>query len=128
MVKTGKWVMSIRWQMCGVEVLFDTNIGKWLSLLGNTLTAFAGETDIANLDSVADMTEKEPVKEPVGSVDEVDHHPSSSRKSRKRNIEREMWEQSRKVNELRCVKYSILYVYCVLGDTKVVKLNVFFFL
>lgn len=101
MVKTGKWVMSIRWQMCGVEVLTDTNIGKWLSLLGNTLTAFAGETDIANLDSVADMTEKEPSKEPAENVDEVDHKPSSGRKSRKRSLEKEMWEQARKVNELR---------------------------
>jgi len=98
--------MSIRWQMCGVEVLTDTRIGKWLSLLGNTLTAFAGETDIANLDSVADMTDKEPSKEPVGSVDEVDHPPASSRKTRKRSIEKEMWEQARKVNELRYVRLS----------------------
>ena len=31
--------------MQGIEVNFDTNIGKQLSALGNTLTALAGETD-----------------------------------------------------------------------------------
>lgn len=100
MVKTGKWMMSIRWQMCGVEILFDTNIGKRLSVLGSTLTAFGGETDIANMDSVTEVTEKDVFKE-RSSVDEVDNKEVKGYKQSKRNIEREMWEQARKVNELR---------------------------
>ena len=93
-------MMSIRWQMCGVEILLDTNIGKRLSMLGSTLTAFGVETDVANMDSVAEVTEKDVFKE-TSNVDEVDFKEVKSCKQSKRNIEREMWEQARKVNELR---------------------------
>lgn len=40
-----KWILNILWQMQGIDVHFDTNIGKWLSALGSTLTVLAGQPD-----------------------------------------------------------------------------------
>ena len=54
MIKAGKWVMSFQWRMCGIELHCDTSIGKHLSSLAQTLTALAGEPDVANIDSVTE--------------------------------------------------------------------------
>ena len=35
--------MNVKWQMTGVDVHVDTNIGKHLSSLGHTLTTLTGE-------------------------------------------------------------------------------------
>ena len=35
------WILSVKWKMEGIEVNFDTHIGKWLSKLANTVTRLA---------------------------------------------------------------------------------------
>ena len=40
-----KWILNIKWEMQGIDVHLDTNIGKRLSLLGDTLTSLTGEED-----------------------------------------------------------------------------------
>ena len=94
--------MSFQWRMCGIELHCDTNIGKHLSSLGQTLTALAGEPDVANIDSVTELQDRDQTPSTsVGGRDEVDNMASmvDGRKSKK--IEKNMWEQARKVNELR---------------------------
>lgn len=46
--------MSLFWKMCGVNVHLDTNIGKRLTLLTKALTALTGESDVADMSSVAE--------------------------------------------------------------------------
>ena len=40
-----KWLLNVQWKMMGIDVHLDTNIGKQLSGLGNTLTSLTGEQD-----------------------------------------------------------------------------------
>ena len=96
--------MSIQWQMMGIEVECDTEIGKCLSSLGQTLTALAGETDVANMESVTDIPEKDIRKEVNDDYgrDEVDTAKHREReKNPMKRLEKEMYDQARKVNELR---------------------------
>lgn len=38
-----KWFLNITWQMKGLDVHLDSNIGKRLSALGSTLTSLTGD-------------------------------------------------------------------------------------
>ena len=94
--------MSFQWRMRGIELHCDTNIGKHLSSLGQTLTALAGEPDVANIDSVTELQERDASLEADETGrDEVDNMGGSLGRKKSRNIEKNMWEQARKVNELR---------------------------
>ena len=102
MIKAGKWVMSFQWRMRGIELHCDTDIGKHLSSLGQTLTALAGEPDVANIDSVTDLQDRDPSMETAeGGRDEVDSMEGVGDRKISKNIEKNMWDQARKVNELR---------------------------
>ncbi|CAF0826478.1 unnamed protein product [Brachionus calyciflorus] len=35
------WILSVKWKMEGLDINLDTNIGKWLSKLGDTVTRLA---------------------------------------------------------------------------------------
>ncbi|ESO89448.1 hypothetical protein LOTGIDRAFT_234295 [Lottia gigantea] len=120
-----KWVLNVQWEMQGLDVHFDTNIGKRLSALGHTLTALAGETTEDEYTMVDDDDNDE--GEDDGDVnnesdEETDSEtPLSFRKSslvadilpdiiftpdmdpkeRVRQIEREMNEQAKIVQDLR---------------------------
>lgn len=37
--------MNVQWQMEGVDIHLDTNVGKQLSALGHTLTSLTGAED-----------------------------------------------------------------------------------
>lgn len=52
-----KWILNILWQMKGIDIHLDTNIGKRLNMVWNTLTSLAGETqlDDAALTNVQDV-------------------------------------------------------------------------
>ena len=50
--------MNVLWRMCGVNIHVDTNIGNRLSLLTNALTAITGESDVADLGSLAEVDEE----------------------------------------------------------------------
>lgn len=92
--------MSFQWRMCGTELHCDTSIGKHLSSLGQTLTALTGDTDVANIDSVTEIHDRDPSMD-SGALgrDEVEIVPNDKKSSR--NIEKNMWEQAKRVNELR---------------------------
>ena len=50
-LENAKWFLNIQWKMKGVDAKVDTNIGKYMSALGQTLTALggsSGSTDINN--------------------------------------------------------------------------------
>ena len=122
--QSDKWLMSIFWRMCGVEMHFDSNIGKCLSSLGNALTAFAGDVDVADLSSVAEEDSCDPFAEEHGDTyDETDASTMparlgksadrSSSGNRPYSIERQLWRQTKIVSELRyCIDFytSILYL------------------
>ena len=93
--------MSFQWRMCGIELHCDTSIGKHLSSLGQTLTALAGDPDVANIDSVTELQDRDPSID-TGELgrDEVDNKGAKDKRNT-RNIEKNMWEQARRVNELR---------------------------
>lgn len=40
-----KWILNVQWQMEGVDIHLDTNIGKQLSALFKTLTALTSVED-----------------------------------------------------------------------------------
>ncbi len=113
---TDKWLMSIFWRMCGVEMHFDSNIGKLLSSLGNALTAFAGDVDVADLSSVADAEDDTCdafVEEDADAFDETDTYSRTPRYDKTANksvlnsqrrpysLERQLWSQTKVVSELR---------------------------
>ena len=94
--------MSFQWRMCGIELHCDTSIGKHLSSLAQTLTALAGEQDVANIDSVTEPQDRDPGLELAArGRDEVDNMGGGVDERKSKNIEKNMWEQARKVNELR---------------------------
>lgn len=41
--ENAKWLLNVQWQMEGVDIHLDTNVGKQLSALGHTLTMLTGE-------------------------------------------------------------------------------------
>lgn len=94
--------MSFQWRMCGIELHCDTNIGKHLSSLAQTLTALTGEQDVANIDSVTEPPDRDPSLDSAArGRDEVDNIGGAVDGRKSKNIEKNMWEQARKVNELR---------------------------
>lgn len=115
--KAGKMVMSLMWKMCGIDVHCDTEIGKRLKALGQTLTTVTGDNDIANLDSVAEEPEQQQEEEEYvvdkdtddddaddaddECFDETDYKVKEQNDHPTENLEKEMWKQARKVNELR---------------------------
>lgn len=110
--KAGKMVSSLMWKMCGIDVHCDTEIGKRLKALGQTLTAVTGDSDVANLDSVAEDSEerREPnfddskdgnVDDDGECFDETDLKPEIVNHHQPNDLEKEMWKQARRVNELR---------------------------
>eukprot|EP00794_Sanderia_malayensis_P007184 gene7184-7990_t len=114
---TNKWLMSIVWRMCGVEMHFDSNIGKLLSSLGNALTAFTGDVDVADLSSVADAEDDTCdafVEADADDYDEGDGYTQTPKLDRPAgtrltlssqgqllSLERQLWEQTKIVNELK---------------------------
>lgn len=51
--ENAKWILNVKWQMEGVDIHLDVNIGKQLSALGHTLTTLSGmeEEDATAADS-----------------------------------------------------------------------------
>lgn len=42
--ENAKWFLNVSWQMEGVDIHLDVNVGKQLSALGHTLTMLTGDT------------------------------------------------------------------------------------
>lgn len=47
--ENAKWFLNVSWQMEGVDIHLDVNVGKQLSALGHTLTMLTGKYSIGTL-------------------------------------------------------------------------------
>ncbi|ESO10149.1 hypothetical protein HELRODRAFT_190394 [Helobdella robusta] len=109
-----KWILNILWQMKGIDIHLDTNIGKRLNVVWNTLTSLAGEAQIhdAIINSRQNISIK--VEQPsrqtsiFSSEDLPDfvYDLSLDPKTRTRLIEKEMNEQAKVVQDLKSLRAS----------------------
>lgn len=59
-LENAKWILNVQWQMEGVDIHLDVNVGKQLSALGHTLTMLTGteqDDDTATVESDSDETD-----------------------------------------------------------------------
>lgn len=66
--------MNVQWQMEGVDLHLDVNIGQHLSALARTLTMLTGAPDTARPDAAYDSDD---------DADRTDHNSSQVEKERK---------------------------------------------
>ncbi|XP_060850802.1 bridge-like lipid transfer protein family member 1 isoform X1 [Rhopalosiphum padi] len=110
--ENAKWFLNVKWQMEGVDMHLDVNIGKQLSALGHTLTALTGVQDTD--DPLSDS-------DPISQDSDIIRHksnmegdilaslaidPTMSAKTRSKIIEKEMYEQAKAINDLRSLGAS----------------------
>lgn len=117
--ENAKWFLNVSWQMEGVDIHLDVNVGKQLSVLGYTLTMLTGfeEEDALKMDFDSDMDdEAENSKDSQESIvlrrKYTEALPAfvfdSSLDARQRSklIEKEMNEQAKIINDLRTLGAS----------------------
>lgn len=64
-----KWLLSVQWQMEGVDIHLDVSVGQQLSALGHTLTMLTGsEEDDANISADYDSDDGD---QPENSTSQV---------------------------------------------------------
>lgn len=110
-----KWILNILWQMRGIDIHLDTNIGKRLSAIGSTLTTLAGDQfDDDDVDGPAEDQPPSVKVEPpsrkqsmvVEGLPDFVYDSSLDSKTRARLIEKEMNEQAKLVQDLRQLRAS----------------------
>ena len=93
---------------------FDSNIGKWLSTLSNSLTSFVGDLDVADLSSVneadneADLSDAF-VDDDYDESDGILQHSeplASSNDTHYHLLEKQLWRQTKKIRKLRWFSFS----------------------
>ncbi|RVE46725.1 hypothetical protein evm_008645 [Chilo suppressalis] len=117
--ENAKWFLNVSWQMEGVDIHLDVNVGKQLSALGHTLTMLTGfeEEDPLKMDYESDLDdEADNSKDSQESIilrrKCTDHLPafvfdtSIDSKQRSKLIEKEMNEQAKIINDLRALGAS----------------------
>ncbi|CAG4943461.1 unnamed protein product [Colias eurytheme] len=117
--ENAKWFLNVSWQMEGVDIHLDTNVGKQLSALGHTLTMLTGfeEEDPLKMDYESDLDdEADNSKDSQESIvlrrKYTDHLPafvfdtSLDAKKRSKLIEKEMTEQAKIISDLRALGAS----------------------
>ncbi|KAK9751645.1 hypothetical protein QE152_g4782 [Popillia japonica] len=107
--ENAKWFLNVQWQMEGVDIHLDTNVGKQLSALGHTLTQLTGaEETPVHLDY--DSDDNEPTDGTRTSQESIlpafVFDPNLDNKKRSKLIEREMNEQAKIINDLRSLGAS----------------------
>ncbi|KAL0269606.1 UNVERIFIED_CONTAM: hypothetical protein PYX00_007281 [Menopon gallinae] len=117
--ENAKWFLSVQWQMEGVDIHLDVNVGKQLSALGHTLTMLTGSTEEdetftfdydsdeadgihASHESIAQRRSRNAIE----SLPSFVFDPSIDSKRRSKLIEKEMQEQQKIINDLRCLGAS----------------------
>lgn len=99
----------MQWQMEGVDIHLDTNVGKQLSALGHTLTMLTGVEDTA-IPVEYDSDENDPTDGTRASQESIlpsfMFDPTLDNKSRSKLIEKEMNEQAKIINDLRSLGAS----------------------
>jgi len=112
--ENAKWILNIQWQMTGVEVQVDTDIGKHLTALGHTLTSLTGEEEEESDDSsISDEVDSDMVivdenvttrrqrTIQIDNLPEFVFDPNIDAAQRTKLMEREMIEQSKTIEDLR---------------------------
>ncbi|KNC30209.1 hypothetical protein FF38_06938 [Lucilia cuprina] len=107
-MENAKWLLNVKWQMEGVDIHLDINIGKHLSSLGHTLTMLTGfEEEETNLESPDSDEGEQATRDTFGRRREFENLPSfvfdPTIDSKKRSfmMEKEMAEQLKIINDLR---------------------------
>ncbi|XP_025405724.1 uncharacterized protein KIAA1109 isoform X4 [Sipha flava] len=110
--ENAKWFLNVKWQMEGVDMHLDVNIGKQLSALGHTLTALTGVQDaddpLSDSDPISQDSDiirhKSNMEGDILSSLAID--PTMNAKTRSKIIEKEMYEQAKAINDLRSLGAS----------------------
>ncbi|PSN42909.1 Uncharacterized protein C0J52_12033, partial [Blattella germanica] len=127
--ENAKWFLNVQWQMEGVDIHLDVNVGKQLSALGHTLTMLTGsqeedepvtvDYDSDEVDQVdgnaASLVRSHKTHESItlrrsrnltDSLPAFVFDPSLDAKKRSKLIEKEMNEQAKIINDLRSLGAS----------------------
>ncbi|XP_051858980.1 transmembrane protein KIAA1109 homolog isoform X2 [Drosophila albomicans] len=112
--ENAKWLLNVKWQMEGVDIHLDVNIGKQLSSLGHTLTMLTGfeedETQMESPDSdEGDQSCRDTYVRRRGEFDNLPafvFDPTIDSKKRSFMMEKEMAEQLKIINDLRTLGAS----------------------
>ncbi|XP_065331514.1 bridge-like lipid transfer protein family member 1 isoform X1 [Cloeon dipterum] len=117
-----KWFLNVQWQMEGVDIHLDVNVGKQLSALGHTLTTLTGYEEDENLNLDSDSDEGDQVDGSKASQESMYgkrltenlppffFDPHIDAKTRSKLIEKEMNEQTKIINDLRTLGASIVTI------------------
>ncbi|XP_039950493.1 transmembrane protein KIAA1109 isoform X2 [Bactrocera tryoni] len=112
-MENAKWLLNVKWQMEGVDIHLDVNIGKQLSSLGHTLTMLTGfEEEETNMESPDSDEGDHSCRDTYVRRREFDNLPSfvfdPTIDSKKRSfmMEKEMAEQLKIINDLRTLGAS----------------------
>ena len=113
-IVNAKWILNIQWQMTGVEVQVDTDIGKNLTALGHTLTLITGdEEEQSDESSISDELDDEMLvfddstvrrqktTIQIENLPDFVFDPNVEPAQRTKMMEREMIEQSKIIEDLR---------------------------
>ncbi|BFF95237.1 transmembrane protein KIAA1109 homolog [Drosophila madeirensis] len=112
--ENAKWLLNVKWQMEGVDIHLDVNIGKQLSSLGHTLTMLTGfeeeDTQMESPDSdEGDQSCRDTYVRRRGEFDNLPafvFDPTIDSKKRSFMMEKEMAEQLKIINDLRTLGAS----------------------
>ncbi|KAG4067242.1 hypothetical protein HA402_000233 [Bradysia odoriphaga] len=117
-LENAKWILNVKWQMEGVDIHLDVNVGKYLSALGHTLTTLSGfEEDETTVIESPDSDEgdqvddslKETVQKKRKTLENLPaflFDPTLDSKKRSLMMETEMNEQLKIINDLRTLGAS----------------------
>ena len=107
--ENAKWFLNVQWQMEGVDIHLDTNVGKQLSALGHTLTMLTGAEE-APFPVDYDSDDNEPIDGTRVSQESIlppfMFDPNLDNRSRSKLMEKEMNEQAKIINDLRTLGAS----------------------
>ncbi|KAL0113128.1 hypothetical protein PUN28_012379 [Cardiocondyla obscurior] len=121
-----KWILNVQWQMEGVDIHLDVNVGQQLSALGHTLTMLTGSEEEDDIhvppdydsddgdqpeNSTSQVKKKESIlmkksKNWTDSLPAFIFDPTLDAKKRSQLIEKEMNEQAKIINDLRSLGAS----------------------
>ncbi|CAD7085829.1 unnamed protein product [Hermetia illucens] len=112
--ENAKWFLNVKWQMEGVDIHLDVNIGKQLSSLGHTLTMLTGfeeeetnNTESPNSDDGDQVYTQDQIKrKELENLPSFLFDPNIDSKARAIMMEKEMAEQLKIINDLRTLGAS----------------------
>lgn len=117
--ENAKWFLNVKWQMEGVDINLDVNIGKHLSALGHTLTQMQAGTEeeedpvtleSPDSDSYSGKISQDNLprsKKALDSLPSFLFDPTLDTKKRSLLMENEISEQTRIVSDLRSLGASV---------------------